>query len=211
MKRGNLIAIIVGVVLLVFVITSAILINKHQSVDNGFIATTTGDVVMWDPISLPVTMYIDESADEWLDEIRVAVVDWNDAVGSTLLRTTPNHDLDRNACSSKGEPSDPAVFISETDNLSLDEGGHAFLHWDSTNRIRCVDLVLSRSVMKELRHKVVMHELGHTLGLAHDGIEDSVMYPGGLAIRWGLNQITKHDADLLRDSYGRVNNQLIMP
>ena len=77
------------------------------------------------------------------------------------------------------------------------------------SHIRAADGTLSCEVTTwntgtvELLDKVLTHEVGHALGLAHDDFEDSVMYytvrPDGARMHRG--RLTDYDRSLLRDLY----------
>src|SRR3990167_10742172 len=156
---------------------TAILINVTRE-DYGFIVADGGRSVSWDRSSLPVTLYVDPSAQEWLEAVDRAAEQWNAIVGQRVFNVVSASGFDRSECRSTGTISDPAVFVRQSLNDPSGEGGRAKLHWNSKFNIRCVDLVLARNAPKELWDKIVAHEFGHILGLAHDKMENSIMYYG---------------------------------
>lgn len=187
---------------LAVIIAAAILINVTRT-DYGFIAAEGGGTVSWDRSNLPVTLYVDPSAEAWLEAVDRAAEQWNAIVGKKVFKVVSVSGFDRSECRATGTIRDPAVFISQSLNDQTGEGGHAKLHWNSKLNIRCVDLVFARNAPKELWDKIAAHELGHTLGLAHDELDGSIMYYGGRALRWGMDAVTEHDKELLRTTYGK--------
>lgn len=184
-----------------------VILMYHTRSDNGFIQFRQGDVsrsVTWPRSDLPINLYVNPNALSWLPFIMIAAKGWNDVVGVNVFVVTTQDCVCRINCFGLGVPKDPIVFISESAVKVGNEGGHAILHHDSNANIRCADLVFMNDVEDNLRSKVVAHELGHTLGLDHDEIEESVMYFGGQALQWGMDAVTQKDSELLRETYGDV-------
>lgn len=69
----------------------------------------------------------------------------------------------------------------------------------NTGQIVQAPIFLPPDVAHALRFRVVVHELGHALGLAHDPMdENSVMHPRAL---FGPFEVTERDRKILKDWY----------
>ena len=76
-----------------------------------------------------------------------------------------------------------------TDTLEGDRAGVTDVTWDRTGRIKRADVILAtrspttgRPLTLEARHAVVLHELGHVLGLPHSALSGDVMFPIATAL-----------------------------
>lgn len=100
------------------------------------------------------------------------------------------------------QTSDVKIFISYTYetyphlqyllNNTIGLAGH---YYDRQDNLAC-DVVFIEKFEDEPQTfiDVVMHELGHAIGLRHDGIKDSIMYP---SVR-DNQKFTEHDIKILR-------------
>ncbi|HXW96163.1 MAG TPA: matrixin family metalloprotease [Gemmatimonadales bacterium] len=77
-----------------------------------------------------------------------------------------------------------AMVIRWTDTLESDRAGATDVTWDRAGRIRHVLVNLTtrspstgRPYAPETRRAIVLHELGHALGLPHSSHQEDVMYP----------------------------------
>ena len=158
----------------------------------------------WGVSDFPISVVLDPlAAEEWGGATLLAVRKWNDAVGKALLiEPIVGKEFDRSKCSEQGKPGDPVILITRINSDGSEEDGRAHAHpyWDAACRIRCVEVALPGLAPKGEWEQVATHELGHALGLDHDDFEQSVMYYGGKAMRWGMDEITEADKAMLRGS-----------
>jgi hypothetical protein len=124
-----------------------------------------------------------------VSEVRGALTDWNPATAG--LRFLEQEDT-----------ASAALLIRWTDTLEADRAGATDVTWDKAGRIRRVTVFLAlrapatgRSFLPEARRAIVLHELGHALGLPHSSNQGDVMYP--VATATALSQRDRFSLRLL--------------
>jgi hypothetical protein len=77
-----------------------------------------------------------------------------------------------------------AMVVRWTDTLEADRAGATDVTWDKGGRIHRVTVFLAtrspstgRPFAPDTRRAIVLHELGHALGLPHSSHPEDVMYP----------------------------------
>ena len=77
-----------------------------------------------------------------------------------------------------------AMVVRWTDSLEADRAGATDVTWDKAGRIRHVAIFLAtrspstgRPFAPEVRRAIILHELGHALGLPHSTVRQDVMFP----------------------------------
>lgn len=142
----------------------------------------------WDRNRIPLDVSSSENT-----EVRAAVDEVNNQIGCEILRFTPNLG------------SDAADVLIETDGAlgtSLTSSGGITSH----TQISEVGMQAHVSIMgvtdPHYRVRVLVHELGHVLGLDHDDFKASIMYPTmTITANMQLTRFTNHDRNLLREIY----------
>ena len=77
---------------------------------------------------------------------------------------------------------------------------HTYLIVDQTTReIRASPILLPIDMTESKLKQVILHELGHAIGLPHSSDISSIMYPTAIATS---NKITNEDLELIRKLYG---------
>jgi len=109
--------------------------------------------------------------------LQEAVTDWNEAVGFTAFTLSREIDWWSPELSTRMRGT---VYVQRYDisdlDFSDDVQGVAILDLVDT-QIRSVAIFVDTDVFEENVLLVLMHELGHSLGLVHDLDPESVMYP----------------------------------
>jgi hypothetical protein len=220
MKPAFLVSLLAALALGAALLTLNIL---RPGPDNGRIEAACGvggalDDLRWEPERVPLQVLVDESAGEWTGAIIDAAKAWNLAAGRDLLRVEPATptawvDFADALAGIRPEPAGRVLFFAG-DNLTLsgpkslavdDEDAVARLRWRfgtcalgyAVVRLRASPEPLAPEAMRE----VALHELGHVLGLAHDGLTRSVMVRRVRAPEPGEprfpHEITAHDAAIV--------------
>jgi Matrixin len=108
---------------------------------------------------------------EMVSEVRQALDTWSPAsVGLLFLE--------------QADTVDARMIVRWTDTLEADRAGATDVTWDKAGRIHRVTVYLAvrspstgRPFTREARRAIVLHELGHALGLPHSSHPQDVMYP----------------------------------
>lgn len=153
--------------------------------DRGPLEASCGPL-HWSPWDLPVAVYVDESAADWIPAVRRAASMWDAAAGRAVFdvrKGTPAvYGFFRRALAGgRDEPSGTAIVVSGATELPLqDDGdGHAKVRFDpATCRIgwAAVRLPDGEELPETVRTAAAAHELGHVLGFTHDPDPRSVMH-----------------------------------
>lgn len=184
--------------------TTVILLRRT---DSGFITkddgapTACGDV-RWVKALVPVPVLLDHNSKEGIKETAAAITWWNAKAGFTLFE--PAGTL---AFPSEQPKGTIVVEVVSDGSLENEEGhvhGLTSLNWiegrDHCSILRAHVKIPGDAIVPwvSVREKIARHELGHALGLDHDGWERSVMYQSA---RFELDTLTEKDRTLLNDTY----------
>jgi len=108
---------------------------------------------------------------DMVSEVRQALETWSPgAVGLRFLEQADTVDV--------------KMIVRWSDTLESDRAGATDVTWDKFGRVHRVTVYLAlrspstgRPFAPEARRAIVLHELGHALGLPHSSHADDVMYP----------------------------------
>ena len=158
---------------------------------SNILLNTKGYQAFWNEDQLPLKLVVPDNLDEdRLADIRLAMRKWEDAVGTPVfyLYTLPaddplmldlKHKYGWNVLVFAPLPKNPRIVLGEC-NRWTDHSGR--LQYNYCEIEETLDPVKRRATMI----KVLTHEMGHMLGLAHDKDKLSVMYGGNINHSLGL-------------------------
>jgi hypothetical protein len=126
---------------------------------------------------------------EMVSEVRQALDAWSPAtVGLRFLEQADTVDV--------------KMIVRWTDTLAADRAGATDVTWDKSGRVHRVTVYLAvrspstgRPFAPEARRAIVLHELGHALGLPHSAHPEDAMYP--IATATGLTDRDRFSLRLL--------------
>lgn len=158
--------------------------DKESSKEFAALAPDCGGM-WWAQTSIPV---VGRLADEsWRTEFDFAVSFWGD-----LIVETDGNLLGPSTC-----------FVVSEGSFSQEKGGHALpLYSTKTCEIVWADVTVNGFAPTLLRKRIMAHELGHVLGLAHDSRTESVMFKKA---RDGPFDISRHHRVYLENRYGKFD------
>lgn len=127
--------------------------------------------------------------EEMVSEVRQALDAWSPAaVGLRFLEQADTVDV--------------RMIVRWSDTLESDRAGATDVTWDKSGRVHRVTVYLAvrspstgRPFAPEARRAIVLHELGHALGLPHSSHPEDVMYP--IATATGLTDRDRFSLRLL--------------
>jgi len=152
----------------------------------------TGAPIRWKKDIFPIVLIVHPDLEPWWSEIYVAASFWNTTLQERLfvfdLSTADVLFNMENINFIYLQPGDPRQFP------------HTIVSYDgATGQIGSAPIFLPPNTSYRVRFRVVVHELGHAIGLDHDpDNEDSVMHP--MAI-FGPFEITPSDRAELKSWY----------
>jgi hypothetical protein len=166
--------------------------------DEGFMRVEGGLELKWKAGELPMTCTHDKVPADWLELYKRARAEVNGKTGLDLVAP----------CIAWALPDKPMPKYV-TGGLTLravqlddkDHGGTTVLRWHKgTGQVLSAEVKLNTDAVKKVRYRIVIHELGHALGLTHDRLQDSIMFPA-VNVRPGTLSTT--DVKHLKTAYGK--------
>ena len=163
-----------------------------KPLDYGFIQVDkqTPTDVAWSKSALPITVLLDHSCEDWAPEFFIAVDIWNRTLGKEIFKfggvMHARH---------FGEGGEGLIPVVAGKNGSMPV---TMMKWYRNGRLASTPIFVPNDPPKLIRLRIAVHELGHALGLAHDELPKSVMYPIALHSEW---EITDGDRDRLLNKY----------
>jgi predicted Zn-dependent protease len=177
----------------------------------SFVQNSQSRRVSWGP-DVPVDMYVDRSVPVNMEpSVRNAINQWNNQFGKNLIRYKGYSDVGSDSPSRDGYSK--IYFMNTWDENKTTEQARTTVYW-SGSRIYEADIrindknfnfftsedVTAFSDQRVHLDSLIIHELGHVLGLSHNEASSSVMR-ASLAYGYIRDEIEKEDLSSLACEY----------
>lgn len=159
-----------------------------------------GRSTIWARERLPITVYVDRSAEAWWHDIDIATLWANNLIGRRVF-LKPESPLYAVAQSFRPDVGENvglpgALYITAADDVAIDHGDTDVRADQRTGEIRNVYMRLNHD-LTAMSDQVIRHEFGHALGLDHSaGLMARKLVPG--RPQWLITEDTLR----LRGAYG---------
>jgi hypothetical protein len=188
---------LIGLAILLTAVVSIAWAVITREGDEGFMRVEGGLELKWQAADTPIPCLHDGVKADWLELYEQARKEVREKVGRDLFGPCIAWQL-----TDKGLPKyasgNLTLRVQQLDDP--DHGGSTVLRWHKADgRILSADVRLNSDAAAKVRYRIMIHELGHVLGLMHDRLQDSVMFPA-VNVRPGTLSTT--DVKHLKTAYG---------
>jgi hypothetical protein len=164
---------------------------QHSNCDNEMSDLrwhpTRGDIPL--TVAVMTEDHSSSTLDTGIQETRMAIEAWNTQMGFELFRLTNDIDYAR-------------VVVSWNEPGSWIEGGETTHRQILGQGLYC--RIKIQNTARSKQQEILVHQLGHAIGLSHDTEQTSIMYPYEFHENEscvGMKLISQYDKELLKELY----------